>query len=111
MVLGVSGGDVILDTNGYYAVSDVASLDGLVGDVTLAAGSNITITPAGNTLTIAATPGGVTSVAGTNGISASPSTGAVTITSNASPLNAASTIVARDAAGAFNATTAPHWQP
>ena len=27
MALGVSGGDVILDTNGYYAVSDVASLE------------------------------------------------------------------------------------
>jgi hypothetical protein len=38
----------------------VASLNGLTGAVTLAAGSNITLTPSGNTLTIAATspPGG-----------------------------------------------------
>jgi hypothetical protein len=36
----------------------VTSLNGLTGAVTLAAGSNITITPAGNTLTIAAAGGG-----------------------------------------------------
>ena len=105
VALGVNGGDVLLDTNGYYAVADVASLNGLVGDVTLAAGSNITITPSLNTLTIAATPGGVTSVAGTNGISASPSSGAVTVTSTATPLNAGNAIVARDASGSFSAGT------
>jgi hypothetical protein len=37
----------------------VKSLNTLKDDVTLAAGSNITITPAGNTLTIASTSGGV----------------------------------------------------
>lgn len=36
----------------------VTSINGLVGAVTLAAGSNITITPAGNVLTIASTGGG-----------------------------------------------------
>jgi hypothetical protein len=107
MALGVSGGDVILDTNGYYAVADVTSLNALIGDVTLAAGSNITITPAGNTLTIASPGGtGVTSVAGTNGISASPSTGAVTVTSNATNLNTVSTIVSRDGTGSFAAQSA-----
>jgi hypothetical protein len=107
MALGVSGGDVILDTNGYYAVADVTSLNTLIGDVTLAAGSNITITPAGNTLTIASPGGtGVTSLSGTNGISASPSTGAVTVTSNATNLNTVSTIVSRDGAGSFAAQSA-----
>lgn len=37
--------------------SSVTSLNGLTGNVTLAAGSNITITPTGNTLTIASTGG------------------------------------------------------
>ena len=59
MALGVSGGDVILDTNGYYAtVPSVTSVNTLAGDLTLSAGSNVTITPSGNTLTIASTGGG-----------------------------------------------------
>ncbi|MCM3877094.1 MAG: tail fiber domain-containing protein [Thermoanaerobaculia bacterium] len=58
MALGVSGGDVILDTNGYYAPQTVVStLNGVSGDVTLAAGANVTLTPSGSTLTIAATGG------------------------------------------------------
>ena len=58
MALGVSGGDVILDTNGYYAdAADVASVNGLTGDVTLSAGANVTLTPSGNTLTIASSAG------------------------------------------------------
>lgn len=36
----------------------VKNLNGLTGNVTLAAGANVTLTPAGNTLTIAATGGG-----------------------------------------------------
>src|ERR1044071_9281884 len=40
----------------------VRSLNGLMGNVTLAAGANITITPSGNTLTIAS-PNSLTSVA------------------------------------------------
>jgi hypothetical protein len=40
----------------------VASLNGLSGSVTLAAGANVTITPSGNTLTIAATGGSGTSL-------------------------------------------------
>jgi hypothetical protein len=106
VALGVSGGDVVLDTNGYYASqAEVTSLNTLSGDLTLAPGSNITITPLGSTLTIASTAGagGVTSVAGANGISASPSTGAVTVTSNATFLDTPSTIVARDDTGSFAA--------
>jgi len=48
---------------------DVASVNTLVGAITLAAGSNITITPSGNTLTFAATGSGgaVSSVFGRTG--------------------------------------------
>ncbi len=55
-------GRVVIDVNGYYGPqSVVTSLNAKTGDVTLAAGSNVTVTPSGNTLTIAATagPGGV----------------------------------------------------
>ena len=55
-------GRVVIDINGYYGPqSVVTSLNALTGDVTLAEGSNIDITPSGNTLTITATggPGGV----------------------------------------------------
>ncbi len=59
VALGVSGGDVVLDTNGYYAATpSVTSLNTLAGDVTLAAGANVSITPSANTLTIAAVAGG-----------------------------------------------------
>jgi hypothetical protein len=57
MVLGVSGGDVILDANGYYApVSSVTSLNSISGDVSFSAGSNLTLTPFGNTLTVNTAP-------------------------------------------------------
>jgi len=61
VIAGVSGTDLILDTNGDYPAGVVTSLSGLSGDVTLAPGSNVTITPTGQTLTVAATggPGGV----------------------------------------------------
>lgn len=52
---GVLGFELIIDVNGYYAPSGiVSSLNTLTGDVTLAAGPNITVTPSGNTLTVAA---------------------------------------------------------
>ena len=54
-------GRVVIDINGYYGPAGVVtSLNALTGDLTLAAGSNVTITPSTNTLTIAATggPGG-----------------------------------------------------
>ena len=54
-------GRVVIDVNGYYAAQSlVSSLNTKTGDLTLAAGSNVTITPSANTLTIAATggPGG-----------------------------------------------------
>jgi hypothetical protein len=57
----VSGTDLILDTNGDYRGGVVTKVNNLSDDVTLAAGSNVTITPSGQTLTVAATggPGGV----------------------------------------------------
>ena len=60
--IGVSGGDVILSTNGYYApLSSVTSLNTLTGDLLLQAGANTAITPSGNTLTISSS-GGLTGI-------------------------------------------------
>jgi hypothetical protein len=69
VIAGVSGTDLIIDTNGYYAPQTlVSTLNTLSGDVTLGAGTAITITPSGNTLTIASNggPGGLlpTGIAG-----------------------------------------------
>jgi hypothetical protein len=50
-------GTIQTTAGGGGAGSGVTSLNGLTNNVTLAAGSNITITPAGNTLTIASTGG------------------------------------------------------
>ena len=61
VIAGVSGADLILDTNGDYRGGVVTSLNGITGKVTLTEGSNVTITPSGQTLTIASTggPGGL----------------------------------------------------
>ena len=85
IVLGVSGGDVILDVNGYYAPTPaVTSLNTLNGDVTLAAGTNVTLTPSGDTLTIAAAgaqgPAGPTGPTGPPG---PPGANGWTLTGNA----------------------------
>jgi hypothetical protein len=57
-----------IDVNGYYApVGIVNTLNGLSGAVTLAPGSNITITPAGQTLTIANTAPAAWSLTGNSG--------------------------------------------
>jgi Collagen triple helix repeat (20 copies) len=47
--------DLIIDINGYYGGDIVYTLNGLSGDVTVEAGTNVTITPNGNTLTVAST--------------------------------------------------------
>ncbi len=74
---GVNGADLIVDVNGYYGPGVVTSLVApgplsLTGDVALAAGPNISITPAGNTLTIGSTvaqgPTGPTGPAGPAGV-------------------------------------------
>jgi hypothetical protein len=54
----VHGADLIIDFNGYYASQAlVSSLNTLFGDLTLAEGTGITITPSAGTLTIASTGG------------------------------------------------------
>lgn len=71
VALGVSGADLILDTNGYYApLSAVTSLNALTGDLTLQAGANTSITPSGNSLTISSS-GGLTGVTAGTGIAVS----------------------------------------
>jgi hypothetical protein len=61
----------------------VKTLNGLTGAVTLAAGSNVTITPSGQTLTIAATGGGggggITGVTAGAGLTGGGSSGNVTL--------------------------------
>jgi hypothetical protein len=113
MALGVSGGDVILDVNGYYApVASVTSLNALTGDLTLTAGSNVSITPGAGSLTVAAnvTLGGdVTGAPGANvvaavGGSTAANVHAAELAANAATsANTANTIVKRDGAGSINA--------
>jgi hypothetical protein len=69
VAFGVSGADLVLDTNGYYSpLGVVNSLNGQGGDLTLAAGTNVTLTPSGQTLTIATSvPAGPTGPAGATG--------------------------------------------
>ena len=101
IALGVSGGDVILDTNGYYAaVPSVTSLNALTGDVTLSAGTNVTLTPSGNTLTISASGGGggggtVTSVGSGAGLTGGPVT--TTGTLSVAPLGITTGMLANNA--------------
>ena len=55
LLAGVSSTDLIIDVIGYFpSTGVVTSLDSIPGDVTIAAGANITITPSGHTVTIAA---------------------------------------------------------
>jgi hypothetical protein len=69
IALGVSGGDVVLDTNGYYApLLSVTSLNSLTGDLLLQAGANVTLTPgAPGQLVIASTGNGAQGPVGATG--------------------------------------------
>jgi len=61
VIAGVSGADLILDTNGDYRPGVVTTLNGLSGNVTLASETNVTVTPFGQTLFLSVNPdpGGV----------------------------------------------------
>jgi hypothetical protein len=108
VALGVSGGDVILDTNGYYAaVPSVTSLNTLSGDLTLTAGTNITITPSGNSLTFASTGGGSAGPTGPTGPQGpTGSTGATGATGTAGATGATGAAGATGATGATGAAGA-----
>lgn len=62
-------------TPGATSASRVVSLNGLTGTLTIAAGSNVTVSTAGSTITIAASGGGSGDVASVNGL-----TGTVVLT-------------------------------
>ncbi len=94
----------------------VKSLNGLTDDLTLAAGSNVTITPSGNTLTIAATGSGSTPVSHNatlsgDGTSGNPLSVAAPLSltgSSASPILSVTnsgSVVAINAAGAIDTST------
>src|ERR1019366_8073760 len=56
---GAGSVDFVVDVFGYYSPLGIVNhVNGLTGDVTLAAGNNVPITPSANTLTIAAIGGG-----------------------------------------------------
>src|ERR1017187_1292513 len=58
---GAGSVDFVVDVFGYYSpLGIVNNVNGLTGDVTLAAGANVSITPPANTLTLAAAGGGGT---------------------------------------------------
>ncbi len=89
VVLGVSGGDVILDTNGYYAATpSVTSLNALTGDVLLQAGANVTITPGNGTLAIDAAAGSQGPVGPTGATGSQGPTGAAGATGPRGPAGA-----------------------
>ena len=79
--------DLVVGINGYYSpLGVVNSLNGQAGDLTLVAGTNVTITPGTGTLSIAAAGGGggagtVTSVGTGAGLTGGPitSTGTVSV--------------------------------
>ena len=110
---GVSGSDLVIDVNGYYGPGVVTSLVApgpltLTGDVALAAGSNISITPSGNTLTIASTvatgPAGATGPVGTTGTTGP--TGTTGATGATGPLGATGTTGPTGATGSTGFTGA-----
>src|SRR6266567_876336 len=94
VVAAVSGTDFIIDVNGYYDPQGVVNaVNGLSGDVAVAPGANISITPSGNTLTVAAT-GVVTGVNGLSGNVALTPGANVSITPSGNTLTVAATGIA-----------------
>lgn len=107
---GVSGTDVIIDVNGYYTSAGIVTgVNTLTGNVTLAQGTNVTITPAGNTLTISTSvpagppgPTGPTGSAGTTG--ATGPTGATGATGSTGPAGPTGPTGSQGIAGATGPT-------
>jgi len=61
---------LVVDVNGYYAaIPIVNSVNGITGEVSLQAGSNVSITPSGNTLTIASSSEDAWKLVGNSGTS------------------------------------------
>jgi hypothetical protein len=97
VVAAVSGTDFIIDVNGYYDPQGVVNtVNTLSGNVVLASGANVSITPSGNTLTVAASgiattintlSGAVVLAPGTN-VSITPSGNTLTISSTGFALTA-----------------------
>ena len=85
VIYNITTGQFLIDNGTAFvpiaATAGVSSVNSLIGDVTLAAGSNVTITPSGNTLTIAATASPITTGdltdTGTDGITIIGGTDAV----------------------------------
>ncbi|MEP6767211.1 MAG: hypothetical protein ABJC61_00980, partial [Acidobacteriota bacterium] len=101
--------ELIVDVNGYYnADPSVTTLNTLSGDVVLAAGSNVTLTPSGQTLTVStsvpAGPQGPVGPAGPAG--ATGATGATGAAGAAGPIGPQGPVGAVGAAGATGATGA-----
>jgi len=67
--------------------SYVSKLNGLSGGVTLAAGSNITLTPSGNIITVASTGSGTTGATGATGATGSTGSTGATGATGATPTN------------------------
>ena len=89
-------GRVVIDINGYYGPqSVVTSLNAKIGDVTLAAGTNVTVTPSGNTLTIAS-PDVITGVTAQNGLTGGGTSGDVTVEAAFAGSGAATTVSRSD---------------
>jgi len=97
--------DVVIDVNGFYGGTVVTAVNGLSGDVTVAAGSNIAVTPSGNTLTIASSvpqgPTGPTGATGATGSQGQPGlTGATGATGSTGAAGATGPAGATGATGA-----------
>ena len=114
VIPGAAGFHLIIDVNGYYTrTGTVQSVNGLTGAVSVTAGSNVTVTPAGQNVQVSAGPlvssleglTGVVDVAATNGATVAAAGQTGTVGTNATALNTASTIVARNASGGFLAGT------
>jgi hypothetical protein len=75
--------DLVIDVNGYYAPQTVVNtINGLSGAVTLAEGTNVTITPSGQTLTIASTGGAASGWSLTGNSGTTPGTNFLGTTDN-----------------------------